>query len=317
MNIIKSGRLALLLFAITASWRAQGAEPAEARDRFLHDILARADNLDLNRLRDHLAKTLNEIGMSVSDQHIRNAVMSFAAARFEAGAGASPAAVREREPAAPAVQPAPASSSNPGEAAGGAPAKKDTAAKIKDDKNNVFSDKGIKPLSLDVLGPFDFGAGIGFMVDLGSQQRVSNATVDSAGVIRGDEEDNLSPKAILETHIFPWRIELPFGRKTELNFGPYIGVVPGGDKVISAIGGGLMANVRRIAENPEAGTKAGEPPLKQAPGSFQLGVGVMVEPGVQVLGSGLQLDQPVPANDSLRFRDKDILGIQVVFSLGY
>jgi hypothetical protein len=152
-----------------------------------------------------------------------------------------------------------------------------------------------------------FGGGLSIMMDLGSDKRVKNATIDDKGFIRIEEDDNLSPRPLVEGHVFLKDVRL--SKTAIMSFGPYAGIVPAGEDIIDAIGVGVLMGFRRVRqENSDE---------SQAPGAFQLGVGFMIDPGVQVLGRGLKANTKIDAGETLRYRNKDILGIQFALSFGY
>lgn len=84
--------------------------------------------------------------------------------------------------------------------------------------------------------------------------------------------------------------------------GPFIAVQPGTDEIIEALGGGFMVGLRR----------------QKGLGSFNLGFGVVVDPSVKVLGSGIEEDKPLPTGETqIRFREKTQAGFLILASFSW
>lgn len=102
---------------------------------------------------------------------------------------------------------------------------------------------------------------------------------------------------MLESH---WFREVFKGR---LGWGPFVGVQPGTDEIIEAIGVGIMLGLRR------EGTENS---------SWNIGIGYIVDPNVNVLGDGFVANQPPPgAETAIRLKETSQEGILVLFSFSF
>jgi len=89
---------------------------------------------------------------------------------------------------------------------------------------------------------------------------------------------------------------------TQVGLGPLVAVQMGSDdKIVDAIGLGVMMGFRRTKDDDD-------PDNNNRDGSwgnrFNIGLGVMFDPNVQKLGDGLVRNEPLPAGDSLRYREE-------------
>jgi len=96
-----------------------------------------------------------------------------------------------------------------------------------------------------------FGVGLSLTLDTGKHDRIDTAEPDGNKIVRVIKEHNDIPRVLLETHYFfmpKKQFWLPFGSNLEpgeWGWGPFIGLEPGSEKVIKAIGGGLMVGFLR------------------------------------------------------------------------
>lgn len=130
-----------------------------------------------------------------------------------------------------------------------------------------------------------WGIGISLTIGLESKSRVRKAEVVN-GIVRVKEEENQEARLVLETHYF---FEPKNGiRKLlaeEWGHGPFIAVVPGDDELIEAIGLGYMWGFKRK-----------QPTAKNS--SFNLGVGLMIDPKETVLADGIDENKPLPPGET-------------------
>ena len=146
-----------------------------------------------------------------------------------------------------------------------------------------------------------FGVGIG--VTFTSERErieeavlVDNAMEDGPQVIRATKKRNTTARILLETHYFfsPWH--------KNLGFGPFIAIQPGNEEIIEAAGAGVMMGLRR----------------DDRAQSFNMGVGVLVEPSVKTLGDGQTDGEPLPAGESeIRFQEKAIYSLVIIGSFAF
>ena len=118
------------------------------------------------------------------------------------------------------------------------------------------------------------------------------------------EEHNDVPRIMLETHYFflPNRLFLGIDsvKPKEWGVGPFVGIQNGSNEVIEAIGAGVMLGFRRSVT---------------AKGSFNIGVGGVVDPSVKVLGDGINKNQPLPAGETqIRYKETSQWGVLIITS---
>jgi len=146
----------------------------------------------------------------------------------------------------------------------------------------------------------DWGMGISASFDTDSTSRVKKAEIVN-GVVRVEEESNIALGIVLDAHYF-FTVHEKDDRAT-VGAGPFIAIQTSGDNLIDSWALGGMLGFRRD-------------PAKST--SFNLGLGVRVEPGVKVLGDGLVENQPLPEGETdIRYKTEDRLGIVVVFSASF
>lgn len=156
------------------------------------------------------------------------------------------------------------------------------------------------------------------LTNLGGHDQVESAEIKGdKNLVRVTEDDNTEVGFGLETHYFVLPEasflginSIPSGR---WGIGPYVAVTASDEEVIHTLGGGLMLGFRRgatvDATNPE------RPKVDASPNSFNIGIGVAVDPNVKVLGAGFKANQPAPAGETqVRFRDTTGINIGILFS---
>lgn len=176
----------------------------------------------------------------------------------------------------------------------------------------------------DPFAGFGFGAGIAYVVDIGDDDRVGEVELVD-GVVRVLSDDNASARFIAETHYFftpcgaPFFIEvlgvsndcLPrdsFNRRrlagpAEWGFGPFIAIQPDSDRVIDAIGAGIMFGLRRGRTTND---------------SFNIGIGLLVDIDTRILGEGIRANEMLPGNETeIRFQETDQVGVVVLTSYSF
>lgn len=145
------------------------------------------------------------------------------------------------------------------------------------------------------MGCMGFGIGVSFTVDTGGDDRVKSASIVD-GKVRVTDEENGIPRIVLEVHNFFW----DYGK---WGHGPFVAVQPGGDDIINAIAVGWMAGLKYS---------------KKSKRSFNLGIGFAADPNVQVLGEGIETNQPLPGNETeIRFKEETQYGFIFMFSTSW
>ena len=85
--------------------------------------------------------------------------------------------------------------------------------------------------------------------------------------------------------------------------GSFVALQPGGEKVIDAIGLGVMVGLRRGTDRAS---------------SFNLGVGIFYDVDTRILGNGFVEDQPPPAGETeVRFRRQSQSGLLFISSYSF
>lgn len=148
--------------------------------------------------------------------------------------------------------------------------------------------------SAQTLDGFKFGVGIALTTDTGSEAVVRNADVFN-GVVRVLDEDDQQVRVMFESHFFltpDMPLPLAGNPADEWGFGPFIAFQAGEEQIISSIGLGVMLGFKR-----DKNTDAGD--------SFNIGLGIFVEPNSQILGDGIIANQPLPAGETeVRYKEE-------------
>jgi len=152
----------------------------------------------------------------------------------------------------------------------------------------------------DFLG-FRWGMGVALSTDLESGPRVDSASVVN-GIVRIDAESDSIPRIFLETHRLFELKKGPDGR-ARCGHGPFVGVQSSTDDVIDAIAFGYIIGWRPDAENSNG---------------FGIGIGPVLDSKVQVLGDGIEANEPLPAGETTaRLKTESRWGATLVFSLTF
>ncbi len=135
------------------------------------------------------------------------------------------------------------------------------------------------------------------------------------GIVRVTQTDNARARLILETHylLTPTGtinkgadfLGLAINTEKEQNwgFGPFVAFQPGTDQIIEAIGGGIMFGVRRPGSDG---------------GSFNFGIGAMVDVNAKILGDGIIENQPLPAGEAaIRYKTRDQVSLLFITSFTF
>ena len=181
------------------------------------------------------------------------------------------------------------------------------------------ANKAIKAMQDNAVSDLmkNFGAGIGVTIDTGTRSRIDDATVDVNGVVRVNKKSNNAARFFLEAHALSLLKKDSKGTKVADStagertpsraFGPFAALQLGGDQVIQSLGAGLMYGWR--GANPDA------------KGSFNFGLGYVLDPAVKVLGDEFKENQPAPKDAAgkplpIRYATKDKGAILLLVSFG-
>lgn len=148
----------------------------------------------------------------------------------------------------------------------------------------------------------NFGIGIAISSGFG-RNKIESASLKgkpNEEVIRVDNEKNLDPKIMLESHYF-WA--LPCNK--DIGMGPFLGVQldPSSDEIINSYAFGYMVGFKRKGDSGN---------------SFNLGIGLNVNTNVKVLGDGFEEGKSLPSGETeIRYKSINQLGWLFIVSFGF
>ncbi|MDL1979572.1 MAG: hypothetical protein LWX52_16055 [Deltaproteobacteria bacterium] len=181
---------------------------------------------------------------------------------------------------------------------------------LNDDQIKRIMNETLTKQSTRKFAGLDFGVGVSLTYDTGKHDRVKTAEIID-GVVRVSKDNNANARIMLESHYF-FTPDKYFGlietgnKDTEdktFGFGPFIALQPGTDEIIEAIGLGIMVGWKR--KGPSSG-------------SWNCGVGLVVDPKVQILGDGFEANQPPPGSETVvRFKETDQWGVVLLASFTF
>lgn len=168
-----------------------------------------------------------------------------------------------------------------------------------------------------------FGGGFGGVFNFGSS-RVNEAEL-VAGIVRVKEDNDIQFGPILELHKFVWPLKserlVQVGAEWVLaetftasckgtgvekkvaliSMGPFVPIRLRED-VVESFGAGLAFGFRKAEKDT----------------SLNLGLAVVFDPRVQVLGDGIKANQPLPSGETaIRYRTTSSTGLLAMFSVGW
>ena len=153
-------------------------------------------------------------------------------------------------------------------------------------------------------GPLEgwgFGLSLGLTFDLGSNDRVREASLDPNGIVRVSDVENVTGRFLLETHHF-WEIG-----SSGVGIGPFVAIEAGSDPIIQALGGGVMV-----------GFKTSDGGKSSRKSSFNIGVGIIYDLNTQILGEGIVANEPLPEGETLiRFQETEQSGLMISSSFSF
>ncbi len=163
-----------------------------------------------------------------------------------------------------------------------------------------------KPIDSDddqtTFAGLKFGAGISVTIDFSGIDRVASAEVVN-GIVRVTDEEDARARVMLESHYF----FTPPGRflgvaHENWGVGPFVALQPGTDEIIEAAALGVMIGFKRGDTDQ----------------SFNVGIGIAVDPNTQVLGEGLRANQPLPVGETqIRYKEESQYGLVLLTSFSF
>lgn len=162
-------------------------------------------------------------------------------------------------------------------------------------------------MSLTFCAVTSFGVGISLTFDTGQHSRVKSASIVD-GIVRIDDENDKIARVMLESHRFftpdPNFLGIDSMGVEKWGIGPFVALQPGTDEIIEAIAVGVMVGFRR--EGDESGS------------SWNIGLGYITDPNVDVLGDGFVENQPPPGGETaVRLKEVSQDGVVLLFSFSF
>ncbi len=160
---------------------------------------------------------------------------------------------------------------------------------------------------------FNFGVAIGVVGKAGKRDVIESAALDPNGIVRVENDGNTTANLILESHYFftpdkPFMESIFNADPKSWGHGPFVAIQPGTQNIIEAIGAGWMLGFKRS-------TILAKDLARDRGDSFNIGLGVMINPNAQVLGDGIRKNEVLPAGETaVRLKTTTELGWLFVFS---
>lgn len=151
----------------------------------------------------------------------------------------------------------------------------------------------------------NWGMGVAVSMDLDGGKRVKSARVVNS-LVRVEEEDDLKPRIFLETHNFLNRKVMGGSADKPTNtlfgHGPFAALQSSSDEVIEAFAIGYMWGFRQSPESQAA---------------LNFGIGINLDPSVQILGDGINEGKPLTEGDELRYKKESRVGLVIMTSFSF
>jgi hypothetical protein len=172
-------------------------------------------------------------------------------------------------------------------------AKKDDIAKKVEDicgKNSQLGSDSIishetckkKVAESMLLSKLGWGIGLSLTANFSGDKQVSEAIMDSQGFVRVTDHKNSQIRPMVEVNAMIWCLgdtDTVSSDDADIECGPFFAAELSKDNVFTSFGGGFMWSFK----------KNGAP-------IFNVGIGIMVDPGVKMLLEGIDANQALPSN---------------------
>ena len=188
-------------------------------------------------------------------------------------------------------------------------AQETAATRLVTDAGGADQEDARQRVNRSFLG-INFGVSFGMTTDLGSGERVEDAEVVN-GIVRVTREANHKPRILLETHYF-WEVDAEDAvvvvageeirvRAADIGFGPFAAIQGSDEELLEAFAVGVMVGFRRAESS-----------------SFNIGIGVALDPKVKVLGDGVRANERLPEGEtSIRFKEQARWGLLTLVSFSF
>jgi hypothetical protein len=198
----------------------------------------------------------------------------------------------------------------------------------------VAADKTVAlPYDTEAWAGLNWGLGIAADFDVGGT-RVSQASIVGGLVRLNDTSSNVGVSFVLEAHYFLRDYTLAFGSSvkgpggctagntimincTELAHGPFVAIEVGGGSTSAAATNGPITGYAlgwMVGMHHPKLDATGKPDTT----SWNLGVGLRIDPKAQVLGDGFVPNMPPPAGETvIRYKTEPKAGVMVMSSFSF
>jgi len=146
----------------------------------------------------------------------------------------------------------------------------------------------------DFFSKLNWGAGLGYVLDFEGKERIGDADVVN-GIVRIKDENDASVSLLLEAHYFfhprydSQQLDIKAG---DWGVGPFVAAQVGNEDLIETVALGVMMGWRRKA-------------VANSGNSFNIGVGIAVDPDAQVFGDGVEANKPLPVGETaIRYKER-------------
>lgn len=165
----------------------------------------------------------------------------------------------------------------------------------------------------DDLAGLGLGIGLSLTQDVGSRGRVQSASIEK-GIVRVSSEQNSVPRAVLESHYFYNKASDPsFLVCPPIVTSNYCGLF-----VAAAVGTTGVDTASLSVTGVGLGWMYGFGDNTKDKGTWNLGLGMFVDPQTKVLGDGFRPnEEPDNGADQVRFKTTDQWGLMIIFSRGF
>ena len=168
----------------------------------------------------------------------------------------------------------------------------------------IIGNANAKENETRVFAGLKFGVGLSLTMDTGEHDRVDEAKVVN-NIVRVTEESNDIPRIMLESHYFfvPDFSFIKLVDTGKWGHGPFVALQPGTKDIIEAIALGWMVGFRKGCETNN---------------SWNIGIGMVVDPNVKVLGDGIEENKPLPTGETeVRLKETSQWGIIILTSFSF
>lgn len=180
-------------------------------------------------------------------------------------------------------------------------------------RDNANNDARTQQAYKDFVG-LKWGLGIAAVIDVSGGERVQEAQVVD-GIVRVTKDNSNSARIFAEIHRFrPRKSQKDLAKSSpqSINFGRgfFVGIQSSSEEVIDSIAAGYMWGWRLPQENSGG--------VQDSSKSLNIGVGLVFDPKVQVLGDGIEKDKPLPGNETeIRYKQESRTGLGLFFSFSF